>query len=180
MLNDRKMLNEIINDDIYKMVSVNRFSTRNRLHEENIAAHSFFVAYLARVIGEKVGITNNEMGELLKMCIAHDVPESILGDIISPVKESIPEFTRAYELMELKVMRENYPELLDDFINMVEAEKSNTLVYKIFKLADLLSVVLYCEEEFRLGSRSEEMQDIYSKMVGRCKKRWDDLQEYFK
>lgn len=177
MLNDRKMLGEIINDDIYKMVSVNRFSTRNRLHEENIAAHTFFVGYLARIMGGMCNLDNGEMATLLKMCLVHDVPESILGDIIAPVKDSIPEFAHAYEKMELKVMEENYPELKMDFDIMRLEEEQDTLVFKIFKLADMLSVVLYCEEEFRLGSRSEEMQYIYSRMVNRCKKRWDEIKD---
>lgn len=175
MLNDRKRLNEIIDDEIYKMVGVNRFSTRNRLHEENIASHSYFVTYLAKTIGKKCNLNNEDMCKLLSICTVHDIPESILGDIISPVKEYIPQLNEAYEEMELKVMRENYPQDYVDFLLMKEEEKNDTLVYKIFKLCDLLSVILYCEEEFKLGSNSAEMYDIHSKTIVLCIKRWQEI-----
>ncbi len=168
-------LKEIMNDNIYKMTEVDRFSTRKRLHQENIASHSFIVVYQCMVIADKLKLTDEEKLKLYRMAIAHDLPEAILGDIISPVKNANENFRNGYAMLEKKVMKEDFPESEEAFLEMVDLEEKNDTLFKVLKLADLISVVYYAEQEILLGSRNQEMQEIYFHAVGQCEELWLQL-----
>lgn len=63
--------------------NVNRYS--GQLPKSySVAEHSVYVAYLAHL--------NNEPIDVIKHCLLHDISESILGDIPSPLKQLIPTY----------------------------------------------------------------------------------------
>lgn len=172
---EANFLKEITNPNIYKMTEVDRFATRKRLHQENIASHSFIVVYQSMLIADKLKLNDEAKLKLYRMAIVHDLPEAVLGDIISPVKNANEEFRSGYAMLEKKVVREEFPESEDAFLEMVDLEEKEDFLFKILKLADLISVIYYAEQEILLGSRNPEMQEIYYKAVGQCEIIWQEI-----
>jgi 5'-deoxynucleotidase YfbR-like HD superfamily hydrolase len=62
---------------------VARFHTRPTLKSESVAEHSYLVAWLVTMI------TVTPSANLLLACLAHDLPEYVLGDMPSPAKKRL-------------------------------------------------------------------------------------------
>jgi putative hydrolases of HD superfamily len=87
-----------------------RWSGENRLVAISVMAHLVIVAMISYFIAmiEQEGWKDIDLENLLFIALYHDIPEAITGDIISPVKNSIPWFGELIEEAEKK--------MLDDYL----------------------------------------------------------------
>ncbi len=61
---------------------------------ENVAAHSFGVAYTALMLAESID-EKVDMGRLLSMALLHDLPEAVTSDIPTPSWRFLPPGSKA-------------------------------------------------------------------------------------
>lgn len=124
------------------------------------AEHSFRVAILAMTICDEYNNRNpsNKVNveEVLRKAILHDLEESLLGDIPTPVKNRSKAFKEAYVALGVEVMKEDVlagspnPEY---YLKLwVEDKKGET--GEVIKLADGLEALSTAHYEIRRGNLS--------------------------
>lgn len=106
---------------------------------ETVAAHSFEVAYLTMVLADRLVSSGCkiDVAKALRMALIHDIPESIMGDIVKWSKDRLgdgPERLEEEAIEELGL--QNYGNLLRELNEGVSTEAL------IVKLADHLSTAL--------------------------------------
>lgn len=148
--------------DIDVLRSLIRYQNCNRLVNESVAEHSFYVAVFVLKLREYYDF-NLEVA--LKTALIHDIPEARISDIPHNIKLANPEVAAALEKAEEKVtvdmLSEEANALLKSF------NHGDTVEGKICQLADVLSVVLYANDEIKCGNRI--FNYIAIKAIARCK-----------
>jgi len=144
---------------ISNLSNIIRFSTELRLHDENVAEHSYWVAMFSFMIATH--LTQEEQVRLDwrvlmgKACL-HDVEESVSGDFPRPFKHSTPELLHAIEtatrIAAKEVANELSPDHSDFFYHCWERAKDGTPEGCIVALADFLSVLRWGMVEVSLGN----------------------------
>lgn len=157
--------------DIDVLRSLIRYQNCNRLVNESVAEHSFYVASFVMKLREYYEFN---LERALKMALIHDVPESKISDVPHNIKTANPKLAVALEEAENKVLNDMfYPEgvtLVADFNGIVSPEG------KVCALADVLSVVLYANDEIKCGNKV--FNYIAIKAIARCKELVDQLDEF--
>ena len=101
----------------------------------------------------------------LKTALIHDIPEARISDIPHNIKLANPEVAAALEKAEEKVT----VDMLSEEANVLlkSFNHGDTVEGKICQLADVLSVVLYANDEIKCGNRI--FNYIAIKAIARCK-----------
>ena len=148
--------------DIDVLRSLIRYQNCNRLVNESVAEHSFYVASFVVKLREYYDFN---LERALKTALIHDIPESRISDVPHNIKTANPKLSAALEEAENKVLNDMfYPEgvtLVADFNGTVSPEG------KVCALADVLSVVLYANDEIKCGNKV--FNYIAIKAIARCK-----------
>ena len=148
--------------DIDVLRSLIRYQNCNRLVNESVAEHSFYVASFVMKLREYYDFN---LERALKMALIHDIPESRISDVPHNIKMANPKLSAALEEAENKVLNDMfYSEgvtLVADFNGTVSPEG------KVCALADVLSVVLYANDEIKCGNKV--FNYIAIKAIARCK-----------
>ena len=148
--------------DIDVLRSLIRYQNCNRLVNESVAEHSFYVASFVVKLREYYDFN---LERALKMALIHDIPESRISDVPHNIKTANPKLSAALEEAENKELNDMfYPEgvtLVADFNGTVSPEG------KVCALADVLSVVLYANDEIKCGNKV--FNYIAIKAIARCK-----------
>lgn len=152
-----------MNNGFFAMVSrmkyINRWALMRNEHSENLSEHSFEVAVIAHalaVIKNKRfgGNINGERAALLGLF--HDAPETLTGDMPTPVKYYSEEVRNAYKTVEenaCKSLVEMLPEdFRDEFSPLLIAESGDAELWKLVKAADKISALIKCLEEKKAGN----------------------------
>ena len=128
-----------------------RYHTKHVNKENNVAAHSFGVAWMVYFLTEP----NTPLNPYLLMsALAHDLAEQVTGDISSPTKRKFPELAAMVQSMEHETLTE-YGVGFE--LNLTDEEK------RTLKLADCLDGALYCISEVQLGNRS--IMEVYNRYM---------------
>lgn len=123
-------------DFIIKGGVVKRFHTIHTLHTQNVAEHSFGVAWLVWLL-----CNEHPSSALLMAALSHDIAEHMTGDIPAPAKRRM------------------------DISNQFNAEETacthaagiilptlNTADKRCLKMADTMDLLLFCTRELALGN----------------------------
>lgn len=169
-------MNEIESKEVFKFVinthkalsQILRFSTIPTMHKQNVAEHSYFVAFIAWLICirlETNGITV-DVAKVLKLCLIHDLPESISGDMPRSVKQG--EVRRMIQELEDKVFEAMVEELPDDIlIELLNAyrrwDAGDSVEQKIMRFSDILESAMYCLCEREMGNTN--MDRVIDNMI---------------
>lgn len=144
---------------ISRMKYINRWALMRNEHSENLAEHSFEVSVIAHaltVIGNKrLGKSlNSERVALLGLY--HDAPETLTGDMPTPVKYYSSEVRSAYKTMEdaatatlLKMIPED---LREEYENALFPDEKDAELWKYVKAADKISALIKCMQEGQAGN----------------------------
>ncbi len=142
-----------------RMKYIDRWGLMRNTFTENIQEHSHMVAVLAHslaVIGREKFGSNLDPGEAAIAGLYHDAPESLTGDLPTPVKYDNPAITDAYKTVETvaadKLLTMLPEELRPAFAPYVREELEPELL-KVVKAADKLSAYIKCLEELKAGNR---------------------------
>lgn len=151
-----KSLIKFIFEHHTRLSCIVRFGNTPRIASENVAEHSYYVAFLAMVLGdylEREGIEVDKL-RMLRLALFHDVEEVVSGDIIAPIKQGL--FGKELEKENIKnvlLLTADLKEGKNYFDLWQEVGDKKTLEAKIIKLVDKLSCLIYCVREFHLGNK---------------------------
>ena len=148
--------------DVDVLRSLIRYQNCNRLVNEPVAEHSFYVAVFVLKLREYYDF-NLEVA--LKTALIHDIPEARISDIPHNIKLANPEVAAALEKAEEKVTVDMLSEEANTLLKSFN--HGDTVEGKICQLADVLSVVLYANDEIKCGNRI--FNYIAIKAIARCK-----------
>ena len=95
---ERMAFEDIINEfgDVTPLVlsSQVRYNNRIRIKDEDLAQHSYFVAYNIMKVGHKFNITENIIEKAVCRAIVHDLDEQFTSDIPHDCKVKFPELRK--------------------------------------------------------------------------------------
>ncbi len=142
-----------------RMKYINRWALMRNEHSENLSEHSFEVAVIAHALAvirnrRFGGNVNGERAALLGLY--HDMPETLTGDMPTPVKYYSEEVRSAYKTVEenaCKSLVEMLPEdFREDFSPCLIAKEGDEELWKLVKAADKISALIKCLEEKKAGN----------------------------
>ena len=142
-----------------RMKYINRWALMRNEHGENLSEHSFEVAVIAHalaVIRNKRfgGNVNGERAALLGLY--HDMPETLTGDMPTPVKYYSEEVRLAYKTVEDTACKSLVAMLPDEFKGAFEpllvAQEGDAELWKLVKAADKICALIKCIEEKKAGN----------------------------
>ena len=148
LLSDKEIMDE------YVLSKIIRYNHRNKLQDESVAAHSFYVSLFCLKIMSKLNLDKEIERQVLILAALHDTAESKTSDIPHDVKANYPEMQKILNKIEKDYYSEVWPVYFDDIYN------SDEIVQLIVKLADAYSVYQYCINENTLGNVSVETLSI--------------------
>lgn len=158
---------------INRMSHVTRYSGSPVLKQENVAEHSYWVAMIAATISLDLGLGQIAAGEVALRGLVHDVEESLTGDIIRDTKYDNPEILLAIKQVESVKAELIFKELRipgRTFHQIWKSAKDASIEGQIVKLADFLSVTMYCYREQSTGNSGVDMigilQDVCRNILG--------------
>lgn len=154
------------NDELlhsYRLKSLIRYNTRNKIKHESVAEHSFYVGLFTIEICDTYNVSDEIRLKALTKAILHDTPEIELNDITHDVKErlNLRPLLKQYEDDFYKKYYKNQSELMCNELTIVDA---------IVKLADVYSVKQYCLSELELGNNNSDVLEIYQNSINRIDK----------
>ena len=103
---------------VSRMKYINRWSLMRNEHSENLCEHSFEVAVIAHalaVIGNKRFGKNYNGERAAFLGLYHDTPETLTGDMPTPVKYYSEEVRNAYKTVEENACKSLVDMLPDEF-----------------------------------------------------------------
>lgn len=154
-----------------------RYNNRIKIKDENIAEHSFFVAYNILKIGYDYRLSNEVVNEAVAMAIVHDYPEIFTSDIPHDCKQSNPWLRDILSKVEQDFIKEQMPELLDRYDKLNTEYSIATL---LVELGDAISVLQYSNREISLGNNTEDMRIIHNEVCSRVTRLFAKLEEELK
>lgn len=138
--------------EVYKLTNIIRYSQQNRIKNESVAEHSFYVCWFVNRLCTKHNLCDKIRLLALEAALLHDVPEVVTNDITYDVKKMIPEVSALLQPYE------------ENIIGDISTRAKNVLFHpesdyeiiakKLVKHADVLSVYQYCFNEEMLGNRN--------------------------
>ena len=155
--NDKDVLRE------YTLSKIIRYNNRNKIQNESVAEHSFYVTLFCLKIIKNLNLSVEEINRILILSALHDTCESETSDIPHNVKKISPEINQILEKMEEKYYEDYWKEYYPIIYQSTELERA------ILKLADTYSVYQYCLNEKEIGNTSKDIDEIYID----CQKRLD-------
>ena len=162
----------IVDDyNVYKLSNIIRYSQQNKIKNETVAEHSYYVSWFVNRLCTKYSLSDTIRLMALEAALLHDVPEVITNDITYDVKRMIPEVPGLLQPYEEEVIREHSSRAHKVLFN---PETNNEIIAKkIVKHADILSVLQYCQNEEELGNKN--FTELRKATEKRVKESRDDL-----
>ncbi len=144
---------------VSRMKYINRWALMRNEHSENLCEHSFEVAVIAHalaVIGNKRFGKNLNGERAALMGLYHDTPETLTGDMPTPVKYYSEEVRLAYKTVEENACKSLVSMLPEDFRDEYEPmfvpQSGDEELWKLIKAADKISALIKCIEEKKAGN----------------------------
>lgn len=123
---------------IYEGGSVLRYHIVDTIKSQDVAAHSFGVAWWCEILTVKTASK-----ALIMAALSHDLAEQFTGDIPSPAKRAMDISSRVAEYEQNHLKEASVYSYMEDLQSGEEF---------ILKLADLLDGMMYCLRERKLGN----------------------------
>lgn len=163
--------------DIFPMILTQqvRYNNRNRIHSEDLAQHSFIVAYNILKIGYNYKINSNIVYKACAMAISHDCPEVFTSDIPHDCKQAHPELKSILLNIEKEFINNKMPELASLYDEYSTQENLTTL---LVDLADSISVLQYVNREIAHGNNDSDIQIIKNESSERVILLFDKLKKF--
>ena len=146
-----------------RMRYINRWGLMRNTFQENIQEHSHVVAVLAHalaVIRREVFGGEIDPGLAAAAALFHDAPETLTGDLPTPVKYYNPAIREAYRQVEAvseKKLLSMLPEdLREEYAPLLLSDGQWTEERRLVKAADKLAALIKCVEELEQGNREFE------------------------
>ena len=160
--------------DPIQMHGIIRYANRNRIKNEDLAQHSFSVAYYVFKIAYDFNICDKIRNEAIAMAIIHDIGECFTSDLPHDVKYKNPELKQLCDKLERKYIDQLFE--CKDLWHKLE-DNGDTIQKVMVKLGDSMSVKSYANREIKLGNNTDEMKEIFDNSNERVKLYINKLKE---
>lgn len=137
---------------VYKLSNIIRYSQQNKIKNESVAEHSFYVMWFVNRLCTKYNLSDKIRLLALEAALLHDIPEVITNDITYDVKRMIPEVSDLLQPYEKQVISEHSVDACNTLFHPESIE--GHIAKKLVKHADILSVLQYCQNEENLGNKN--------------------------
>lgn len=144
---------------ISRMKYIDRWALMRNEQRENLTEHSFEVAVISHALAE---IGNKRFGKSINaeraalLGLFHDAPETLTGDMPTPVKYYNDEVRNAYKTVEAEAAQSLVNMLPEDFRGiyapLLIPNESDVELHMIVKAADKISALIKCIEEKKAGN----------------------------
>lgn len=151
---------------VFRMRHILRWSLMRNAEDENLSEHTAEVAMLAHalaLIRRDVLRKPCDPDRVAALALYHDAPETMTGDLPTPVKYANPRIRHAFGEIE-DAARERLLSMLPDTLRpeyekLLDLEHSG--YYDLVKAADRLAAYIKCCNELKTGN--EEFRRAYEK-----------------
>ena len=144
-----------LHGSIRRMHHVVRFSSLPTIRQENVAAHSWEVAFISYLIAHDLNarLFPVDVGRVLIKAVTHDVSECMSGDVIRSYKYGTDAMIRATREADSINVRALSEELGSErtWWDWTES-KDDSLAGRVVAFGDYVCVVTKCVEEHRMGN----------------------------
>lgn len=168
---DKYALSNAVDRELYRMSDIWRYNSRLIHRDENLAEHSFYVAFKVYELGYMFGIDDARIAKAAKIALCHDCGEIYTGDLPHSLKVYSPEIKDISEQLEVKLISENFKFFKNDFKEFID--KKDEIVTTLVEAADCLDVIMFIDREEQLGNRNEDILQIRAE----CSERYIRLYE---
>lgn len=175
---DNYSLLKVQNSTIQNMSNIVRYNGRTVHKTENLAEHSYYVAYFVYELGEMFKLTQTQINKAVKIAICHDIGELYTGDLPHSLKAFSPEIDRLTSLIEEKTIHQNFPTFSKSF-HAFRTEQDE-IVSTLVKAADCADVLMYINRERALGNQDTDVLHIYAESSERYIKLLEKLKSLTK
>jgi putative hydrolase of HD superfamily len=163
-------VNNMMTGSIHRMSHVYRYSSVPVIRRENVAEHSWYVAFYSLIIAKDLIRRGHEVdiGLLLERAMVHDLDESMTGDFLRGVKYGHPDLKRALDEISEREVLKMESDIGTKLLLSWSQAKSPTIEGDIVSVVDLARVLSYVFEEMKLGNM--HVRDIPEECCGWIKK----------
>lgn len=172
---DKFTLANAVDRELYKMSSIWRYNSRQIHKPENLAEHSFYVAFKVYELGYAYGVDEARIAKAAKIALCHDCGEIYTGDLPHSLKMYSPEIKQIAEQLEVELIGENFKFFGQDFKDF--AERKDELVCTLVETADCIDVIMFIDREEQLGNRDEDILQIRAESAERYIRLTNKLKE---
>jgi 5'-deoxynucleotidase YfbR-like HD superfamily hydrolase len=143
-------MNVVNDENIYILNSIQRYNTQHRIHNESVAAHSYFVTYFVNRICTEFELNDKIRLMALEAALMHDVPEVVTNDITHDAKELIDGISKAIKPYEELIVKEQSMRAYCVLFAPMNIEEQ--IAQAVVNHADIISVHMFCDNEVRMGN----------------------------
>ncbi|MGN1074554.1 MAG: 5'-deoxynucleotidase [Eubacteriales bacterium] len=142
---------------VFRMRHIQRWSLMRSAEPENLSEHTAEVAMLAHALAlirrDILGVPCDP-DRVAALALYHDAPETMTGDLPTPVKYANPRIRRAFGEIEA-ASRERLLQMLPDALRpeyekLFDVEESGC--FDLVKAADRLAAYIKCKNELKTGN----------------------------
>lgn len=152
-----------------KLNNIGRWANEFLHQRASVAEHSFLVTQLAQLLGfieEKNGNTVN-WKVLYRKALNHDLPEAVMGDVISTTKNINPDVKKTLEHVERELVEDELlasiePHYRELYREAIFDGKDDSLEGMILSAADNIDALLECVLEVKLANRDPFLAKYYT------------------
>ncbi len=163
-------MNNLFPPELRTASVVKRWSIVRTFQPDSVAEHSYYVTFYAVQIARLIEWPG-PMADLMYMSLMHDVEETFIGDIVSPVKHAVLDEGK-YGNYITDQMKQRLP-LVDTQLDVIAESQWGTNIEKIVKVADKIDAVLFLITEQRMGNAV--LAPLYQDAVTNLSAAWQDL-----
>jgi 5'-deoxynucleotidase YfbR-like HD superfamily hydrolase len=160
-----------------KLKNCNRLSGFSLIQTYSVAEHCYYTGILFETIADElmISITDAEREYVYR----HDIIESITGDMLRPVKNFNIHVKDCWKRIEQELLMAEEFIFLHAYRDHPHYFEDET--WRLFKICDVLELLLFIKEESKLGSKNMELQIIADNckdyIFKNCDKEWKQLLE---
>lgn len=149
---------------------VPRWTVVRTLNRDNIAIHQYFVTFYALQVARLVQWAG-PLSDLMFVAMMHDIPETITGDQVSPVKREIIDEDKAAKYISDQ-MKARLP-LIEAQLEGIMEGMWGTSIERIVKVADKVDACIFLITEQRMGNTV--LEPLYNDAVKNLQFAWGAL-----
>jgi len=151
-------IDALLSGKFHRLSHVNRYSSIPTIRKENVAEHSWYVAFYSYLLAKdlerryKDEELEIDYGKLLGRALLHDLDESLTGDFLRIIKYGHPDLKKALDEVSVSMMIHMTKEVGVNLLPDWKSAKDDDLEGHIVQVVDLARVVSYIWEEIKLGN----------------------------
>lgn len=151
-----------------KLNNIGRWANEFLHQRPSVAEHSFSVCQIAQLLGviEEQNGTIVNWRVLYKKTLNHDIPEALVGDVISTTKNINQDVKKALDIVEKTLVEEQLLQKIDEpyraiYRDIIFDGKDETLEGRILSCADNMDALIECIQEIKLANTEPFLEKYY-------------------